>query len=170
MLPIGCVRGVRRSVSWGAWMALKVELSTTERLLQLFDHLGIERAHLAGGMREIVGLPSVSPERVASVTMVCTHQPVLVEPLRRLAPRLLFVHGDTGPSAPIVPRALPALPGATDVLLSDFFDVAWCDPVADRGAEIGAAMLAFLASTGEAAWIGTAATGIEEGEVAGISY
>jgi SAM-dependent methyltransferase len=146
------------------------DLSLSERLSLLFEQLGIRRAHVAGAMSELVELAGSRPELLASLTLVCPWQAIAVETLRPLADRLLLVHGDRGPAAPRVPGLLPQLPGAADLLLREYFDALWSNPAADRGGEIGPAMLAFLARAPAAEMDDPTARGEVAGEVAGVTY
>ena len=48
------------------------DLSVADRLLQVLQHLGIERAHFAASMlADVTGLAQAHPERIASLTLVC---------------------------------------------------------------------------------------------------
>ena len=48
------------------------ELSVAERLVQVLQHLGIERAHFAASLpADITGFAQAHPERLASLTLVC---------------------------------------------------------------------------------------------------
>src|SRR5207244_1198803 len=103
--------------------ALQIE----DRLAQLFQHLGIARAHIAGGAAvDAVSLARAMPESIASMTLVCSFR-LPTEPFRPLGSRLLFVNGDRGPGASSVPRTLAALPEARVITLRDYVDAAWSD-------------------------------------------
>src|SRR5947208_17061904 len=69
-------------------------------LVDLFQHLGIDRAHFAAGQlmpTDWVGLAARYPERIASLTLV---SPRLRRPeLEALGSRLMLIAGDAGPSA-----------------------------------------------------------------------
>jgi hypothetical protein len=57
-------------------MTTATELSVTDRLAQVLDHLGIERAHFAASMlADITGFVQAHPERIASLTLVCQPAP-----------------------------------------------------------------------------------------------
>jgi hypothetical protein len=63
---------------------ISAELPVEQRILQLFEHLGISQAHLASRMpQDWKGFVTTYPERVASLTLVC---PSGVDP-RALQPR-----------------------------------------------------------------------------------
>ena len=48
------------------------DLSVADRLAQVLDHLGIERAHFAASMlADVTGFAQAHPERIASLTLVC---------------------------------------------------------------------------------------------------
>jgi ubiquinone/menaquinone biosynthesis C-methylase UbiE len=138
-------------------------------LLELFQTLGIERAHIAAGGPPIFtdwhGLATRHPERVASLTL--PSPPILdTGELRGLASRLLVLAGDQGTSAQGAIRLLADLPEAALYLLQGYDWQPWSDVIAERGSEIGAAMLDFLARHP------LAAVGLSEGEgkTAGITY
>jgi 2-polyprenyl-3-methyl-5-hydroxy-6-metoxy-1,4-benzoquinol methylase len=146
------------------------ELRTEERLSQLFQHLGIRRAHLAAGYpAQAVALASVYPELVSSLTLVCPSR-FDAEPLRRIGSRLLFFHGDRGGNAQNVPRALPTLKDATVVTFRDYADTLWSDAVSDRQAEIGSAMLSYLGEMSRNDSMATVRIPEGKGEHAGIRY
>jgi SAM-dependent methyltransferase len=146
------------------------DVSTPERVALLFQHLGIRRAHIAGAMHEVGNLVEAVPEIVASLTWLCPFQQLVPASLRALGSRLLFIHGDSGPSARITPILLRALPDTRDVVLHDYYGTAWCDPAADRGNDVTAAMLAFLNATSEVDMAAPIDPDDADGEIAGITY
>jgi SAM-dependent methyltransferase len=151
-------------------MVADTEPSVAERLRQLLQHLGIAQAHVAARLTaDWGGLAATHPEVFASLTLVCPTA-MDTEVLRPLAARLLVVTGDQGEPAAAVRSAMTALPGATLVTLRDYFGHPRADILADRTAEIGAPMLAFLARLGQERRLTTAALPAETGEVAGIFY
>jgi pimeloyl-ACP methyl ester carboxylesterase len=117
-------------------MTAGAEPSIADRLAQVLDHLGIERAHFAGSMlADVTGFAEAHPERVASLTLVCPPR-VDPGPLRALGARLLIIAGDQGRPATMVREAVKSLPEATLVWLSDYFSPPWADPVADHTAVV----------------------------------
>jgi ubiquinone/menaquinone biosynthesis C-methylase UbiE len=146
--------------------AIQVE----DRLAQLFQHLGIRRAHVAGGYAaDALSLARTSLETIASMTLVCPFR-LPADPLRPLGARLLFIHGDRGPGADSVPRVLADLPDAQAITLQDYPDAAWSDAIAERQAEIEPAMLAFLADHSQREALESIQLPQADGEFAGISY
>src|SRR5215470_8577273 len=127
-------------------MTTAVELSVEERLLQLLQHLGIERAHFAArGIGEWGELAARHPDRIASLTLIC---PRGMDPstLGTLAPRLLVLAGDQGRPDEIVRHVVGNLQGATLITLRNYVSpTIYADVVADRSADISAAMMDFLA-------------------------
>jgi SAM-dependent methyltransferase len=115
-------------------------------LVDLFDHLGIGRAHIAAGRLGLTdwhGLATRRPDRVASLTLI--NPPILdAGQVRGLASRILAVSGDLGPTAEGAVKLLADLPGAASLLLRGFECHPWSDVIADCGSEIGPAMLSFL--------------------------
>jgi ubiquinone/menaquinone biosynthesis C-methylase UbiE len=138
-------------------------------LIDLFQQLGIGAAHIAAGGAPVLtdwhGLAVSHPQRVASLTLI---PPPLLDarPLGGLASRLLAIAGDQGPTAQGAARLLAALPSASSQLLRGYECHPWSDVTADRGAEIGPALLGFLDRHPAPAIALPAA----EGETAGIAY
>ena len=137
-------------------------------LVELFQRLAIERAHIVGGRLGITdwqGVVTRHPDRVASLTLI--NPPILDAGLiRGLASRMLVVAGDRGPTAEGAVKLLADLPGTASHSLRGFECHPWSDVIVERGSEIGAAMLGFLDRHPAA----TVALPEGEGEAAGISY
>ena len=156
-------------------MATEPIVPTAERLVRLLRHLGLRRAHLAGGAPEMAALAAASPEVVASLVLM-SPQDAWIEPMRELiarrtpAPPALVVQGDHGPRAAAARRAALALPDATTLILSDYVDLLWSDVLADRTDEIGPALLTFLDEAAARDPIEPARLPEGEGEVAGVTY
>jgi SAM-dependent methyltransferase len=138
-------------------------------LLDLFRTLGIGQAHIAAGgppvLTDWLGLATLHPERVASLTL--PSPPILdTAELRGLASRLLVLAGDQGASAEGATKLLADLPSAASHRLRGYDWQPWSDVIADRGAEIGLAMLNFCDRHA------VPAVTLPEGagEAAGISY
>lgn len=140
-----------------------------ERLLRLFEALGISRAHIAARVdADWQGLVSRFPDRVGSLSLLC---PLALDAtqLAGLASRLLVISGDRGAAGERVQNAVAAQ-GITAATLRDYDGVMWSDVTADRSEEVTAALLDFLARTDRDQ--GGAPVGLAEGdgEIAGISY
>ena len=137
-------------------------------LVDLFEHLGIEKAHIAAGrlgLTDWQGLATRHPDRVASLTLI---NPPILDPgqLRGLASRMLAVAGDHGPTAGGTAKLRADLPVAASHILGGFECHPWSDVIADRGSEIGSVMLGFLDRHPAPA----VSLPEREGEVAEISY
>ncbi len=138
-------------------------------LLNLFQTLGIEQAHIAAGGPPVLtdwhGLATLYPERVASLTLP---SPPIIDTaeLRGLASRLLVLAGNQGSFGEGATRLLADLPSAASHFLRGYEWLPWSDVIADRGSEVGAAMLDFLGRHP------VPAVGLPEGEgeAAGITY
>jgi SAM-dependent methyltransferase len=137
-------------------------------LSDLFDHLGIERAHIAAGrlgLTDWQGLATRHQDRVASLTLI--NPPILdAGQIRGLASRMLVVAGDVGPTAEGSVKLLADLPGTSSHILRGFECHPWSDVITDRGSEIGRVMLGFLDRHPAPAL----SLPEGEGEAAGISY
>lgn len=138
-------------------------------LLDLFQTLGIERAHIAAGGPPVLtdwhGLATLHPERVAS--LILPSPPILdAGQLGDIAPRLLVVAGDQGQSAQGARKLLADLPSAASHFLRGYEWQPWSDVITDRGSEVGLAMLNFL----DRHPVPTIRLSEGEGETAGITY
>ena len=120
-------------------------------------------------MSEVGDLVEALPELVASLTLICPFQAIAASRLRPLGSRLLVIHGDVGPQGEIASGILRDLPAAVNVVLHDYFDIAWGDPAADRGDQVASAMLPFLSGASQAE-MGPLDLDNTEGEVAGVTY
>jgi SAM-dependent methyltransferase len=151
-------------------MTTETTLPVEERLRQLFRHLGIDRAHVAGRLPgDWRGLATAFPEMVASLTLI---GPGMVDPqnIAHLASRLLVITGDQGPTAENVRAAMVRLREASFVFLPGYSLLGWSDVVADRPDEIGSALLHFLGQVPSPPGRDVAPPAEKEGEIAGISY
>ena len=140
--------------------------SVADRLVELLDHLKIERAHFAASMlADVTGLAQAYPERIASLTLVCP--PRLDSSLHALGDRLLIIAGDQGRPGGVVRDAIKNLPEATVIWLTGYFSPPWADAVADRTADVERALLSFLSDPPHE---NKGVLGDAQGTVAGITY
>ena len=149
-------------------MASESNISLEKRLLDLFAHLGIERAHIAArGPNDWSGLVRHHPEAVSSLTLICPSG-VTSGSLRNVESRLLILSGDHGPNFDSLP--LDNLPDAQVALLPDYETLGWTDVLADRTDEIGSRMIAFLDGPSPSPSQTMDPPGESEGEIAGLTY
>ena len=151
-------------------MTMDTRLPLEERLIHVLRHLGLERAHFAGGSpADVAGLVHTYPNTVASCTLVCPARlpPQAVQPC---ADCLLVIVGAQGPPAAMVQQAVERLPGTTVVPLPQYFSPPWADAVADRTDEVGGALLDFLRLRERRQAMRGVELRAQEGEVAGITY
>ena len=135
-------------------------------LIDLFRHLGIDRAHIAAGQQGVsdwLGLTTRRAERVATLSLV---SPRAIPELAGLQCPLLVLAGDQGPTAAAAAKALEQVPGAASHILHGYEYLLWSDVNADRGADIAAAMSIFV----DAHAVPPVSLPEGEGEVAGITY
>ena len=141
-------------------------MTPTERLLALWDHLGIGAAHVATQMPgDIAGLAAGFGSRLAGVVL-CV--PTRLDPVSfgAVPGRLLMICGDGGMTADVTARAEARLPGSRRIVLAGYDAPGWADVVADRTDEIVPAMSGFLGKfTAD-----TPTSQAREGSHAGISY
>jgi ubiquinone/menaquinone biosynthesis C-methylase UbiE len=137
-------------------------------LIELFQHLGISRAHIAAGRLGITdwqGLATRHADRVASLTLI--NPPILdAGQIRSLASRMLAVTGDSGPTSEGASKLLADLPEVASHVLRGLECHPWSDVIADHGSEIRSAILGFL----DRHPVPAVSLPEGEGEVAEISY
>ena len=146
------------------------ELPLGERIFQLLQHLGIERAHLAA--RETMdwsGFAAAHPESIVSLTLVCPRG-VNAASLGVFGPRLLVFTGNEGRPAEVLLNIVSRLPDVTVTTLDHYFNLWWADVVADRTEAIGSCMIDFLTPVNQEHEVGIILPSEGEGSVAGISY
>src|SRR5947209_7205755 len=119
------------------------DLTTPDRVMRLFQFLGIERAHLGQGLED-VALPH--PEVVASLALLLPHSG-MASGLRAMAAHhapvpLFLAHGDAGQLAGAAPHLRAARPDASVITLRDYKGAYWSDLLAERGDELAPALLA----------------------------
>ena len=114
----------------------------TDRLLSLFDYLGLKSAHLATQLPdELSGFISVHPQRITGLLSL---EAVGLNPahLQQVADRLTIVAGDGGMSAKVATAAMPLLTGAKRITLPDYSAPFWADCVTDHRDIVISALLA----------------------------
>jgi ubiquinone/menaquinone biosynthesis C-methylase UbiE len=120
-------------------------MTPTDRLIALFDHLGVGRVHIASQIvGDMAGLAATHPERVGGIVCVT---PVRLDPVpfAAMPGRVLMVAGEYGPTFEVTTRAAARLPGAERVILDGYEAQGWADTAADCTGELVAAMTGFLA-------------------------
>ncbi|MGE0222614.1 MAG: methyltransferase domain-containing protein [Acetobacteraceae bacterium] len=147
-------------------MAEHAEMGLTTRLLAVWDHLGLRRAHVATQVpADIAGLIAVEPDRIGGLVL-CV--PARMDPagFAGVSGRMLMIAGDRGLTADLAARAVARLPGAGHLTLQAYDASGWSDVVADRTDTIMQALRTFLPAH--------AATELDSapraGSHAGISY
>lgn len=142
------------------------EPTVTERLLALWEHIGIGAAHVAAQMPgDIAGLARDHPERIAGLVL-CAPSRLDAAPFAGLASRLLMVAGSQGLTFEATKRAAERLAGAERLVLPDYAAPGWADVIADRTDAVAERMKSFLAC--HAADVPQPASRV--GTVAGITY
>ncbi len=141
-----------------------MDFTLADRLRSLFDHLGLQRAHIATQLPgEISDFVRESPQRVAG--LLCMEAIGLdPAPFQSVANRMVIVAGDSGMSAKVAEAAVPMLSGAQRVILPGYGAPVWADSVSDHAETVVSALLTL---TGDAT---SPAHARKSGEHDGISY
>ena len=141
-------------------------MELSQRLIALWDHLGLERAHVATQMSgDVVGLASAFSARIGGLVL-CVPSRLDPGSFAGVADRLLMIAGARGMTADVTARASFRLPGSKRMVLADYEAPGWADVVTDRTGEIVTGMGNFLPGF-EATSLQRAAG---EGAFAGITY
>ncbi len=142
------------------------DMNPAARLVALFDHLGLARAHVATQIPpDLSGLAAEYPERLGGIVL-CTPVRLDPAPFAGVADRLLMVAGEYGPTEAVTTRAWGRLNGAERFLLDNYEATGWADVVADCGGALTGRMISFLGEFPA----DTPRAGAAEGSHAGITY
>lgn len=140
------------------------EPTLTQRLLSLWDHLGLGAAHVGAQVTvDISDLASGFPERIAGL-LLCEAPGIHPEPFAALAARMTIVAGDVGMAAAVADRAHARLQGSTRMKLHGYDMPFWADSITDHRATI---VSSFLELPGRATVLDVPA---RQGAHAGITY
>jgi ubiquinone/menaquinone biosynthesis C-methylase UbiE len=138
--------------------------TVTERLLSLWDHLGIDAAHIGLQMAvDVSDLAERHPHRIAGL-LFCEAPGIHPEPFAALASRMIIVAGDRGAVGAVADRAHARLPGSRRVPLAGYDMPFWADCITDHAPTI---VQAAATLTGVATPLNGAA---RTGNHAGITY
>ena len=125
-------------------MTAEEELTVEDRIIGLFQHLGIERAHIAASIAgDLHELLQTWGDSIASLTLVSPHG-FGHDVLSPFESRLLLVTGEHGAIAEQVFHNMAKLPTATHVALQDYHGAIWSDIAAEHTNEVTSALGAFL--------------------------
>jgi len=121
------------------------DLSPTDRLVALMDHLGLGTAHFGTPIpRDISGMAAEYPERLGGIVL-CVPSRLDPAPFANIADRVLMISGERGPAAEATVRAAARLPAAERSVLAGYdAPGSWSDAVAERTQEIAERVIAFL--------------------------
>ncbi len=107
-------------------------MNLTERLIALWDHLGLRTAHVATQMTgDVADLARRYPDRIAGL-LLCVPSRLDPAPFTAIAARTVMISGERGMTAEVTARAEPRLPGWRRIVLPDYDAPGWADVVADR--------------------------------------
>ncbi len=125
-------------------MTDNTDTPTADRLVALWDHLGIGRAHVATQVpADIAGLANGHGERLAGVVL-CVPTRLDPSPFAGADSRILMISGASGPTVGTTARAAERLNGAERAVLEGYDAPGWADVAADRSGELVDLMTGFL--------------------------
>jgi ubiquinone/menaquinone biosynthesis C-methylase UbiE len=108
----------------------------TERLVSLWDHLGLRSAHVATQMAgDVADFARGHSDRITGL-LLCVPSRLDPAPFAAIAARMVMVAGEYGMTAEVTARAEPRLPGSRRIVLPNYDAPGWADVVADRTAPI----------------------------------
>jgi hypothetical protein len=111
---------------------MKQEPTLTDRLIALWDHLGLRAAHVATQMSgDVAELARAQPGRIAGL-LLCVPSRLDPAPFASVADRLVMIAGERGLTAEVTARAAQRLPGSRRIVLPSYEAPGWADVVADR--------------------------------------
>jgi SAM-dependent methyltransferase len=150
-------------------MAPAAPLPLVDRLLQLLQHFGLDRAHVVAAVPgDWRGLVTAHAERIASLSLVC---PIGIDPaLAAVASRAQVIHGDQGPIAERARAAVGRMPEVVLVTLAGYAGFVWSDVCAERGGEMVPTLLDFVRRMEGRHSAGARTLTPGAGEVAGLAY
>jgi len=149
-------------------MALETDPAIETRLLNVLQHFGLAKAHVAArDLRDWQGLATSHADRLASLTLICPPA-VVPQALAPVADRSLIVTGDQGQTAEHVQRVIAAFPSISRIALPDYQPSPYTDLVHERADDIGGPMLDFLSRVDET--LPSVLLPEGEGEIDGIMY
>src|SRR5262245_42441766 len=144
-------------------------LPLEDRLVQLLQHFGLERVHVAATVpADWRALVTAHAERITSLTLVC---PVGIDSaLAAVGSRAQVIVGDQGPIAERARSTVGRMPEVALVTLAGYTGLVWSDVCAERGEEMVPALLEFVRRMEGKRPAGTPSVTPGAGEVAGLAY
>jgi SAM-dependent methyltransferase len=111
-----------------------------DRLIALWNHLGLEAAYVAAQMPgDVAGLVARAPTRIAGLAF-CVPTRLDPQAFVPLAQRVLLIGAERGLSAEVCERGAAMLPRARRVVLANYDAPGWADVMAERGEAVVAAL------------------------------
>ena len=148
------------------------DMTVAERLAELMDALGIEKAHFAGRSGDDwAGIALASPDRIMSLTLIGVGG-FVPEAVQNVASRLQLITGadDQGEYLDQALAVKTIVPNVKEQRLPEYRMLGWSDVVTERPESLRDALKAFLASNDVASVEHVDAFESRSGEVAEISY
>lgn len=151
-------------------METKSTMTTADRIDQVMQHLGINKAHFAGRHAEDwTGSAIDYPERILSNTILALAG-FDEQALNNLAPRVQIISGDQGYFADVVQQVTDYVPASNLKTIPDYELLHWSDVTVDYKDYLTENMLQFMAKHQVVENDEVPESRSRKGEVAGISY
>ena len=151
-------------------MTIEAKMTVAERIDQLMQHLGIDKAHFAGRVAaDWTGSATSYPDRILSMTIVGLSG-FDNDAMTNLAPRMLIISGDRGMFTNAVQRVTGIVPATNLITIPNYEMLGWTDVIVDHTEEIGRTFLNFLAKHNSVEIEPVGQQVHLEGEIAGIWY
>jgi hypothetical protein len=125
------------------------ELSFSDRIGKLLDHLELRQVHFTGSSpTDWTPLMLQLPERISSLTLVSARgiSPSMLAPIES---RVLLISGDSGVFAQSTRVGTAGLTNVRHHVLKDYEHTGWSDVVADRTEEITSTIVSFVNELGD---------------------
>ena len=151
-------------------MSAEIHMTVADRIEQLMNHLGIEKAHFAGrSLQDWQDLARQDPGRLLSLTLI-TPRSVNIEAVNKLNGRILVVNGDQGPHAQHIDTLGKQSSAFELVTLPDCSTLGFTDTIADHKEILERTLIRFLDENLPPSSSHVQYEGARQGVIAGISY
>lgn len=151
-------------------MPTHVDCPVEEQLVEVYQHLGLRRAHLLANMpRDFRVFVRTHSDLIASLSLLCPMN-LDREGFREVNVPFQVITGEIGPISASTRQNIEGLPHISVVTLPNYFYQSWSDVAVEKTPEISQALLNFLDQVEASEPLGPVAVAAREGEVGDIYY